>query len=124
MQPGNVLHLDPQNDANNPAAQEAATTGERRCVPLGFIGFFMRPLGVIMDQELLDAAKLHARAVKIIANALKECSHPSLKPEDHEGNATAILARLAHANILIDKYDPAEETREPQWPANGTIKTR
>ncbi|MFN9418752.1 MAG: hypothetical protein ACK578_14870 [Pirellula sp.] len=77
----------------------------------------MRPLELIMDQGLLDAAKLHARAVKIIANALKECSHPSLKPEDHEGNATAILARLAHANILIDNYDPAEETREPQWPA-------
>lgn len=64
-----------------------------------------------MDQELLNAAMLHARAVKIIANALKECSHPSLKPVDHEGNATAILARLAHANILLEEYDPAEEMK-------------
>jgi hypothetical protein len=62
-----------------------------------------------MDQGLLEVAKLHAEAKKIIATALKECSHPSLKPEDHEGNATAILARLAHANILVEKYEPEQE---------------
>lgn len=57
-----------------------------------------------MDKELLQVARLHSDAVKIIATALKEISHPSLKPEDHEGNAVAIIARLAHGNILLDRY--------------------
>lgn len=61
-----------------------------------------------MDNVLLDAAKLHSEAVKIIARALEECSHPTLTPRDHEGNATAILARLAHANILLERYDEKE----------------
>jgi len=56
------------------------------------------------DNELLDAARLHSEAVKIIANALEECSHLTLKREDHEGNAVAIIARLAHANILLERY--------------------
>ena len=68
-----------------------------------------------MDKVLLEAARLHAEAKKIIATALKECSHPSLKPEDHEGNATAILARLAHANILLDRYDPKDKTVSVKW---------
>jgi hypothetical protein len=61
-----------------------------------------------MDNVLLDAAKLHAEAVKIISMALEECSHPTLTPRDHEGNATALLARLAHANILLERYDENE----------------
>lgn len=68
-----------------------------------------------MDQGLLEVAKLHAEAKKIIATALKECSHPSLKPEDHEGNATAILARLAHANLLIERYKPGSKDEVIQW---------
>ncbi len=33
-----VAQVDSANATNNPAAQEAAATGEIRCVPLGFIG--------------------------------------------------------------------------------------
>jgi hypothetical protein len=63
-----------------------------------------------MESELLDAARLHSEAVKIIANAISEMGHPSLRRQDIEGNAVAILARLAHANILIERYDAAKET--------------
>jgi len=57
-----------------------------------------------VDDGLLDAARLHSEAVKIIATALEECSHPWLSRKDHERNAVAILARLAHANILLERY--------------------
>jgi len=56
--------------------------------------------------ELLDDARLHAEAVKIIANAIQEMANPSLKREDIDHNAAAIIARLAHANILLERYDP------------------
>jgi hypothetical protein len=58
-----------------------------------------------MDNELLEVAKLHAEAVKIIANAIKEMGHPSLTQQDIEGNAVAIIARLAHASIILDRYE-------------------
>lgn len=62
-----------------------------------------------VDSELLDTARLYSDAVKIIANAISEMGHPSLKRQDIEGKAVAILARLAHANILIERYDAANE---------------
>jgi hypothetical protein len=63
------------------------------------------------DPELLAAAKLHAEAVQIIAMAIQDMGHPSLKRKDYENNAVAILARLAHANILLDRYDAKSEVR-------------
>ena len=60
-----------------------------------------------MDKVLLEIAKTHAAAVKIIANAIKDMGHPSLKPQDIEGNAVAILSRLAHAGIVFS--GPAED---------------
>ena len=68
-----------------------------------------------MDEELAEAAKIHAEAVKIIANGLRDCSHPTLTPRDHEGNATAILARLAHANIIVERYDTSKPDDYPEW---------
>lgn len=68
-----------------------------------------------MDQGLLEAAKIHSEAVKIIANALRECSHPTLTPRDHEGNATAILARMAQANLLVERYDPKDKSVTVKW---------
>jgi redox-regulated HSP33 family molecular chaperone len=64
------------------------------------------------DQELLEAAKLHAEAVRIIAAAIQDMGHPTLTRKDYENNAVAILARLAHANILIERYDAKAEVSE------------
>lgn len=68
-----------------------------------------------MDKALLNAANLYAEAAKIIANALQEMAHPTLKREDIEGNATAILARLAHSNILLERYDTNRITETINW---------
>jgi hypothetical protein len=59
-----------------------------------------------VSEELKDASMLYERAVRIIMVALSECSHPSLKPCDHERNARAILVRLANADILLEAYEP------------------
>lgn len=63
-----------------------------------------------MDQELIDAAKLHHEATEIIAQALIELRQTELTRRDAETAAAAILARLAHASILLERYDEAKET--------------
>jgi len=45
----------------------------------------------------------HVKAQKIIAQALAECSHPTLTKTDHEGNAKAILYRLSLAGITFSE---------------------
>jgi len=50
-----------------------------------------------------EAAELDAEALKILVNALSEMAHPSLKREDIEGNAVAILARLSQADIKLQR---------------------
>lgn len=47
-----------------------------------------------------DSASAYSRSVDVIRVALSECSNPSLKAEDHKGNAVAILARLAKKGLL------------------------
>jgi hypothetical protein len=65
-----------------------------------------------MDNGLLDCAKLHSEAVKIIANALKEIS---INRIDTETIAAAILARLAHGNILFERYKPGVKESVVEW---------
>jgi hypothetical protein len=55
---------------------------------------------------------LDFEAVQIIANAISEMGHPSLKRQDIVGYAIAILSRLAHANIIIQRYDAEKETSD------------
>jgi len=63
--------------------------------------------------SLEDFAKTHQEAVNIIAGALSDCSHPSLTLENHKGNARAIIARLAHADILIEKIKRPLQSEQP-----------
>jgi hypothetical protein len=60
----------------------------------------------VTDEE---AAKLSDDAIRIIAGAILDMQHPSLTLQDCYGNARAILARLAQANILLERYDAKAE---------------
>lgn len=64
---------------------------------------------------LRDIAKFYEKAVEIIASSLQEMAHASLKREDMEGNARAIIARLANANILLEGYDATVKTETLNW---------
>ena len=63
-----------------------------------------------MDQELLEAARVHGDAINIIANALQEMAKPTVEREVIEASAAAILARLAHANLVLKRFDPKDES--------------
>lgn len=60
------------------------------------------------DQELIEIARLHAEAAKIIADALEEMQPLRMSRENIEHNAKAIIARLAHANILMERYQEGQ----------------
>ena len=62
---------------------------------------------------LIHQAELRNKAAKIIAQALEECSHPTLTQKEHEGNATAIIVRLFEAGIDLAAVDATSQT--PQW---------
>jgi hypothetical protein len=65
-----------------------------------------------MDQGLLEAAKIHSEARKVIVKALREMSINSIDLED---KANAILARLAHENLLLERYKPGSKDEVIQW---------
>lgn len=60
--------------------------------------------------RLEEYAKIHEESKRIITTALLECSNPSLTRQDIEGNAVAILARLAKANLLLERVEVLEHT--------------
>lgn len=55
-----------------------------------------------LDPELVKAARIHRKSVKIIAKFLREID-PQSEQGIAERNAAAILARLAHANLLVEE---------------------
>ena len=59
------------------------------------------------DKAMLDAARIHQEAVEIIQQAIHEIT--SICPTGCKQAATAILARLAHANLLLERYDPEQQ---------------
>lgn len=61
------------------------------------------------DPETVKAYRVHRKSVKIISGFLRELD-PHSPQSTIEANAAAILARLAHANLLIEEVTEAKQT--------------
>lgn len=55
-----------------------------------------------IDSEVIKAYRVHRKSVKIISGFLRELD-PHSPQSAIEHNAAAILARLAHANLLVEE---------------------
>ena len=67
------------------------------------------------NKELQNEAKLHAEAVQIIADALREFATPYRFQRSSSGAARAIIAWLADAGIVLERYeDKPSKTETPQ----------
>jgi hypothetical protein len=63
-----------------------------------------------MDKMVTDFHETYLKAVDIIAEFLHELSEIYLPPDRNIHNAKAILARLAHAGIIVDDVNESTET--------------
>ena len=52
-----------------------------------------------------EIAKLHEEAVQSICSTLRELNELEQTETEIEHNARAIIARLARANILLERYE-------------------
>lgn len=68
-----------------------------------------------MTDYLAIYARRYNDAVKIISDTLSEISPTSLSRENIEHNAHTILARLAKANITLDRDDYSGAISGDEW---------
>jgi hypothetical protein len=62
------------------------------------------------NDSAIDFYRTYSSAVQIIAESLQELSNVACTPDEYVHNAEAILARLAHAGIIVDDVNEGTET--------------
>jgi hypothetical protein len=68
------------------------------------------------NDSAIDFYRTYSSAVQIIAESLQELCNVACTPDEYVHNAKAILARLAHAGIIVDDVNEGTETNRAEYP--------